>query len=233
MGTFKIVAVTKSMDPVVFDGLHGTTVDGWIDCSGEKPCSKHSVLKKINQGNDPWHNKGGSWGVLVCTHISLTSVMNLSFVTLGWIPWCCWENQGSACEDEGGKLVHQWLSSLFMASCWWQSWSWSQFSLCCHTMMDQCSKPWTHSLGCGHDNNSAGLSGRQLDLPKRSHKTGKINMSAHFCAKPTASKNVTYLLASMWTPIKPKSYLHLVKRWHIHWSEKSKLHLWVERTSKC
>ena len=48
------------------DGLHQTTVDGWINCSGERPHWKDSVLRKIDQGNDPGHNKGGSQGVLVC-----------------------------------------------------------------------------------------------------------------------------------------------------------------------
>lgn len=66
ISTSEIVAMAKQMDPVVFDGLHQTTVDGWINCSGERPHWKDSVLRKIDQGNDPGHNKGGSQGVLVC-----------------------------------------------------------------------------------------------------------------------------------------------------------------------
>jgi hypothetical protein len=65
MSASEIVATAKRMDPVVFDGLRRTTVDGWIDRSGERPRWKDSVLRKIDQGNDPGHNKGGSRGVLV------------------------------------------------------------------------------------------------------------------------------------------------------------------------
>lgn len=65
MSASKIVGMAKQMDPVVFDGLRRTTVDGWIDRSGERPRWKDSVLRKMDQGNDPGHNKGGSRGVLV------------------------------------------------------------------------------------------------------------------------------------------------------------------------
>jgi len=131
-----------------------------------------------------------------------------------------------------GKPVHQWQWSLYVVSCWQQSPSWSQLFLNCRTVMDQLSKPQTRLLECGHSANLAGLSGRWLELPKRSCKTGKINARIHFCARHTASKSTTNLPASMWTLIKLKSFMQLETRWHMHQLEQNKSCSWVEKKSE-
>ncbi|KAF8193422.1 hypothetical protein BJ912DRAFT_241100 [Pholiota molesta] len=59
-----IVAAAKKIDPVVFKGLSRTTVEGWIDRSGKVPRWTENVLRRIQQGNNPGHNKGGQRSVL-------------------------------------------------------------------------------------------------------------------------------------------------------------------------
>ena len=65
MGASAIVSAAKKLDPVLFAGLRRTTVNSWIDRSRDKPRWKESILKKIEQGNDPGHKNGGQRGVLV------------------------------------------------------------------------------------------------------------------------------------------------------------------------
>lgn len=65
MGASAIVTAAQKLDPVLFAALRRTTVDSWIDRSQDKPRWKDSVLKKIEQGNDPGHKNGGQRGVVV------------------------------------------------------------------------------------------------------------------------------------------------------------------------
>ena len=65
MGGSAIVAAARKLDPVLFAGLSRTTVNSWIDRSRERPRWNESILKKIEQGNDPGHKNGGQRGVVV------------------------------------------------------------------------------------------------------------------------------------------------------------------------
>jgi hypothetical protein len=71
MGASAIVTAAQKLDPVLFAGLRRTTVKSWIDRSRDKPRWKESILKKVQQGNDPGHKNGGQHGVMVsCLHTS-------------------------------------------------------------------------------------------------------------------------------------------------------------------
>ena len=65
MSPTDIIAVLQKKDPEVFAGLKRTTVSGWIERSGSRPQWKGSFLLRIEQGDQPGHNKGGQRGVLV------------------------------------------------------------------------------------------------------------------------------------------------------------------------
>ena len=61
-----MVSVLHCMDPDTFAGISCTTIEAWINRTGDKPRWCNAVLQKVEQGNDPGHNKGGCQGVLVC-----------------------------------------------------------------------------------------------------------------------------------------------------------------------
>jgi hypothetical protein len=65
MSASAIVHALNCMDPDTFAGISCTTIDAWIDWKGPKPRWSDAVLKKVEQGNDPGHNKGGRQGILV------------------------------------------------------------------------------------------------------------------------------------------------------------------------
>lgn len=65
MSSSEIVRVLQKRDPEVFAGLRRTTINSWIDRTGERPRWTDKMMKKVEQGNDPGHNKGGQRGVLV------------------------------------------------------------------------------------------------------------------------------------------------------------------------
>jgi len=65
MSASAIVKTLQTWDPIVFKGLRNSTVNSWIDRSGSKPKWTEALLHKVDQGNDPGHNKGGQRGVLV------------------------------------------------------------------------------------------------------------------------------------------------------------------------
>ncbi|KAN0097881.1 hypothetical protein V8E55_002327, partial [Tylopilus felleus] len=64
MSSTQIVSLLEQRDPVTFAGLSCTTVDSWIDHSGNKPKWSLHALKMARDGNDPGlGNKGGRWGI--------------------------------------------------------------------------------------------------------------------------------------------------------------------------
>ena len=73
--TTAIVNDLKRKDITTFACLNRTTVDGWIDRSGDKPRWSDMVLKRIRDGNNVTNPKAGRKGVLVCgtiqTHVLL------------------------------------------------------------------------------------------------------------------------------------------------------------------
>jgi hypothetical protein len=65
MSSSAMVTALRRMDPDTFAGISRTTIEGWIDRTGDRPQWRDAVLQKVEQGNDPGHNKGGRRGVLV------------------------------------------------------------------------------------------------------------------------------------------------------------------------
>ena len=66
MGASDIAGRLKKRDPVTFGQINRNTIEGWIDRSTAKPHWKESVLRRVEDGNSPGHNKGGQRGILVC-----------------------------------------------------------------------------------------------------------------------------------------------------------------------
>ncbi|KAF8120185.1 hypothetical protein EV363DRAFT_1191847, partial [Boletus edulis] len=66
MSSSQIVLLLKRRDPIIFEKLSRTTVEGWIDRTGGKPKWSARALQKANEGNDPGlGNKGGRRGIFV------------------------------------------------------------------------------------------------------------------------------------------------------------------------
>jgi len=59
MSPTDIIAVLQKKDPEVSSGLKQTTVSGWINQSGSHPQWKEGFLARIEQEDQPGHNKGG------------------------------------------------------------------------------------------------------------------------------------------------------------------------------
>ena len=74
MGASDIANGLKKRDPVTFEKISRNMIDGWIDRSNGKPWWKESVLRRVQSGDGPGHDKGGSQGILVCSKIHLTTV---------------------------------------------------------------------------------------------------------------------------------------------------------------
>jgi hypothetical protein len=54
----------KKRDPITFAGINCTTIDGWIDRSGDQPRWTEKTLQQVENGNSPGHNKVGRRGIL-------------------------------------------------------------------------------------------------------------------------------------------------------------------------
>ena len=65
MSSSAMVSALRRMDPDTFAGISRTTIEAWIDRTGDKPQWRNTVLQKVEQGNNPGHTKGGRRGVLV------------------------------------------------------------------------------------------------------------------------------------------------------------------------
>jgi hypothetical protein len=65
MSSSEIAHELQKWNPDWFQKINRTTINEWIDQSGDHPQWNHSTLEKIQQGNNPGHHKGGHWGVLV------------------------------------------------------------------------------------------------------------------------------------------------------------------------
>lgn len=60
MSSTEIVNLLKRQDPMTFGGLARTTVESWIDRSGDKPKWSDRALEMASEGND--HSLGSSRG---------------------------------------------------------------------------------------------------------------------------------------------------------------------------
>lgn len=65
MGASDIANGLRKRDPVTFERISRNTIEGWIDRSSEKPQWKESVLRRVQSGDGPGHDRGGSRGILV------------------------------------------------------------------------------------------------------------------------------------------------------------------------
>jgi hypothetical protein len=68
MSPSEIVNILKKRNPETFERLSQTTVNEWIDTTGDCLRWKDTTLAKIIQGNKPGHSKGGRQGILVSEH---------------------------------------------------------------------------------------------------------------------------------------------------------------------
>ncbi|KAH9955392.1 hypothetical protein BGW80DRAFT_1188759, partial [Lactifluus volemus] len=64
MGASDIAIRLKKRDPVTFGQISRNTIEGWIDRSSGNPRWKDSVLRRVENGHNPGHNKGGRQGIL-------------------------------------------------------------------------------------------------------------------------------------------------------------------------
>jgi hypothetical protein len=65
MGSSDIANKLKNCDSVTFAQISHNTIEGWIDRSSAKPWWKETILKRVEDGNNPGHNRGGRQGILV------------------------------------------------------------------------------------------------------------------------------------------------------------------------
>jgi hypothetical protein len=54
----------KKHDPITFARINRTTINGWIDRSGDRPRWTEKTLQRAENGNSPGHNKGSRRGIL-------------------------------------------------------------------------------------------------------------------------------------------------------------------------
>jgi hypothetical protein len=66
MGASDIAIRLKKRDPVTFGQISRNMIEGWIDHSSGNPRWKDSVLRRVENGHNSGHNKGGRQGILVC-----------------------------------------------------------------------------------------------------------------------------------------------------------------------
>jgi len=78
MGASDIAKKLKSRDPVTFDKISHNTIEGWIDQSGSKPRWKESVLRRVEDGNNPGHSNGGRRGILVSVKLTSSSEQDIN-----------------------------------------------------------------------------------------------------------------------------------------------------------
>jgi hypothetical protein len=68
--TRSIVRELKKKDPETFQGFSRTTLDKWIDHTGDKPKWSKRTLERVKHGNDPGHANGGRKGIFVSINIA-------------------------------------------------------------------------------------------------------------------------------------------------------------------
>jgi hypothetical protein len=63
--TRSIVDMLKKRDPETFQGLSRSTINRWIDRTGDKPKWSERTLERIRRGNEPGHDNCGRKGIFV------------------------------------------------------------------------------------------------------------------------------------------------------------------------
>ena len=64
MSASAIAVALKKRDPITFAAINRTTINGWIDRSGDQPQWKEKIIRRAENGNSTGHNKGGRRGIL-------------------------------------------------------------------------------------------------------------------------------------------------------------------------
>jgi hypothetical protein len=65
MSSTKIVQILQKKDPETFAGMSRSTIEGWIDRSGNRPKWSDAALRMAENGNRQGHQNGGRRGALV------------------------------------------------------------------------------------------------------------------------------------------------------------------------
>lgn len=65
MNAMDICRRLKQRDADTFAGISRSTVEGWIDRTGNKPCWNEATLHMEEQGNEQGHSKGGRQSIFV------------------------------------------------------------------------------------------------------------------------------------------------------------------------
>ena len=91
--TRAIVYVLKKKDPKTFQGLSRSTINRWIDRTGDKPKWSERTLERVRRGNEPGHDNCGRKGILVSEYYLRYTV---KFITLS-----LGRSSGSGCTGEG------------------------------------------------------------------------------------------------------------------------------------
>ena len=68
--TRSIAKELKKRDPVTFQGFSHTTLDKWIDRTGDKPKWSERTHECVKHGNDPGHANGGRKGIFVSIDVT-------------------------------------------------------------------------------------------------------------------------------------------------------------------
>ena len=63
--TRAIVKALKKRDLETFQGLSCSTIDRWINCTGDKPRWSERTLEHVKCGNEPGHDNCGRKGIFV------------------------------------------------------------------------------------------------------------------------------------------------------------------------
>jgi hypothetical protein len=81
MSASAIAAALKKRDPITFAKINRTTIDGWIDRSGDRPRWKDKILQRAENGNSTGHNKGGCRGIL-SPHLEIVDTIKTRLIFL-------------------------------------------------------------------------------------------------------------------------------------------------------
>jgi hypothetical protein len=205
MSATEIVWELKKRNPDTFDKLSCTTVREWITTTedGEKQWSD-AVIKKVKQGNNPGHSKGGQRGDLVSTHIDQKTMRLTSTYR-----WNIQRSSRSSSHASQVYIVHMYLSQLSLRkvlSLQPSSVQHLKFSNE-HFAMAQLSVHLTPLYMGGCMTHLSGPQRKQHRWLKSAQTTGKINARNQHFVKHIRSKRTTYIHPFLSTQIKQMWYV--------------------------
>jgi hypothetical protein len=72
----RLIQQLKNHNPKFFKNLARSTVEGWIDRSGNKPQWSEAALRMAELGNHQGHSNGGQRGVFVCAQLYIFEMIH-------------------------------------------------------------------------------------------------------------------------------------------------------------